>query len=161
VAQLMAALTIQTGARVVQARVDSDGTVTVDDTRFEVTRSGPGLWAVRLGDRTWQVAVAGPPDRRWVAIAGQVAVVEVEKSGAPVRRPRSAGTEGMVAPMPATVVAVNVEAGRAVSRGEVVLVLEAMKMELPVRATRDGVIKSVRCSPGELVQPGVPLVEFE
>jgi biotin carboxyl carrier protein len=41
-----------------------------------------------------------------------------------------------------------------------VLVLEAMKMELPIRAPADGRVVSVSCTPGELVQPGVPLVEI-
>jgi biotin carboxyl carrier protein len=43
----------------------------------------------------------------------------------------------------------------------VLVVLEAMKMELPLKAPRDGSVKSVRCAPGELVQPGAPLIEIE
>ena len=39
--------------------------------------------------------------------------------------------------------------------------LEAMKMELPIKAPRDGSVKSIACQPGELVQPGVPLLELE
>jgi biotin carboxyl carrier protein len=36
-----------------------------------------------------------------------------------------------------------------------------MKMELPVRAPRDGKVKAVHCQAGQLVQPGVPLVDLE
>jgi 3-methylcrotonyl-CoA carboxylase alpha subunit len=39
-------------------------------------------------------------------------------------------------------------------------VLEAMKMELPIRAPREGIIAAVHCEPGELVQPGVALVDL-
>jgi biotin carboxyl carrier protein len=39
--------------------------------------------------------------------------------------------------------------------------LEAMKMEMPIRAPRDGTVTFIRCKPAELVQAGVPLVEFE
>jgi biotin carboxyl carrier protein len=39
--------------------------------------------------------------------------------------------------------------------------LEAMKMELPIRAARAGRVKALACREGELVQPGVPLVEME
>jgi 3-methylcrotonyl-CoA carboxylase alpha subunit len=63
--------------------------------------------------------------------------------------------------MPATVVAVLVEPGARVQKGDTLLMLEAMKMELPIRAARDGVVRAIRCKPGELVQPGVDLVELE
>ena len=48
----------------------------------------------------------------------------------------------------------------AVRRGDVLVMLEAMKMELPLRAPHDGVVRAVRCAPGDLVQPGAPLVEL-
>jgi 3-methylcrotonyl-CoA carboxylase alpha subunit len=63
--------------------------------------------------------------------------------------------------MPATVAAINVSAGQNVKAGDVLVVLEAMKMELAVTAPRDGRIRDISCRLGELVQPGVPLVELE
>jgi 3-methylcrotonyl-CoA carboxylase alpha subunit len=160
-AELMAALTIRDGERRVEVRVEADGAVSVGDARFDVTPAGPGLWTVRHEGHTWQVAVAGPPHRRWVTVDGQVAVLDVETMGGRRRRSRASAADAMMAPMPATVASVNVGAGQTVTQGEVVLVLEAMKMELPVRAPRDGVVRAVRCTPGELVQPGAPLVEFD
>ena len=65
-----------------------------------------------------------------------------------------------MAPMPATVIKVQVAAGDAVKKGDVVVLLEAMKMELPLRAEADGTVKRVLCKAGELVQPDVPLIEF-
>jgi biotin carboxyl carrier protein len=41
------------------------------------------------------------------------------------------------------------------------VMLEAMKMELPIKAPRDGIVKAIACRPGELVQPAVPLLELE
>ena len=64
----------------------------------------------------------------------------------------------LAAPMPATVVATPTERGQAVRAGDVLVVLEAMKMELTIRAPRDGVVDALRCRRGDLVQPGVPLV---
>jgi biotin carboxyl carrier protein len=63
--------------------------------------------------------------------------------------------------MPATVVSINTAPGRAVNEGDTVIVLEAMKMELPIKAPRSGVVKAVHCAKGELVQPGVNLLELE
>ena len=62
------------------------------------------------------------------------------------------------APMPATVVATRAEPGQSVRTGDVLVVLEAMKMELTIRAPGDGVVDAVHCRQGDLVQPGVPLV---
>ena len=47
------------------------------------------------------------------------------------------------------------------TEGETVIVLEAMKMELPIKAPRSGVVKAVHCAKGDLVQPGVNLLELE
>jgi biotin carboxyl carrier protein len=77
------------------------------------------------------------------------------------RKRRSAGPGDLGAPMPATVVKVLAEPGARVTKGDTLVMLEAMKMELPVRAPRDGVVRAIRCQPGELVQPGVDLVELE
>jgi len=63
--------------------------------------------------------------------------------------------------MPATVIGVNVRPGDHVTSGAVLIVLEAMKMELPVRAPSDGTVVSVNCRAGDLVQAGVPLIELQ
>ena len=66
-----------------------------------------------------------------------------------------------MSPMPATVVAINTAPGQPVSEGDTLIVLEAMKMELPIKAPRSGVVKTVNCAKGELVQPGVNLLELD
>jgi len=107
-------------------------------------------WAVDAGDL------------RWVFLDGDVHLVEVD---AP-RRARMPGAggpgpEALSAPMPATVVKVLAAAGQIVARGDVLVLLEAMKMELPLRAPHDAVVRAVRCAAGDLVQAGVALVELE
>lgn len=68
--------------------------------------------------------------------------------------------EGAVirAPLPGMVVAVKVEVGQKVSPGDVVLVLEAMKMENDITATGGGVVKQVMVSKGTAVSLGDPLL---
>jgi biotin carboxyl carrier protein len=63
--------------------------------------------------------------------------------------------------MPATVIAVNVAPGQEVADGDVLVLLEAMKMELPIKAPHAGRVKSIACREGELVSAGVPLLELE
>jgi biotin carboxyl carrier protein len=63
--------------------------------------------------------------------------------------------------MPATVIEIKVAPGDRVSRGDILILLEAMKMELPVRAPGDGLVAAVHCRPGQLVQPDTILIELE
>jgi len=95
----------------------------------------------------------------WVFFEGRVYVVG--PAGAHDGRARHHDEAALAAPMPATVVAINVSAGQDVKAGDVLVVLEAMKMELAVTAPHDGRVRNIACRVGELVQPGVPLVEFE
>ena len=55
---------------------------------------------------------------------------------------------------------ISVTPGDRVARGDTLIVLEAMKMELPLKAPVDGVIAAIACQVGDLVQPGIPLVEL-
>jgi urea carboxylase len=56
---------------------------------------------------------------------------------------------------------VLVKPGDRIAKGQTAVLLEAMKMEWPLKASDDGVVAKVNCREGELVQPDVPLVEFE
>lgn len=67
---------------------------------------------------------------------------------------------GAIAPMHGIVVALQVEAGQHVNKGQPLLVLEAMKMEHVLRADRDGMIEALQCRQGEQVSQGAMLVRF-
>ena len=67
----------------------------------------------------------------------------------------------LLAPMPGTVVAVKVEAGREVVAGDVVLVLEAMKMQHTVTAPHDGTVTEINVEPGAQVAAGEVLAVVE
>jgi biotin carboxyl carrier protein len=126
-----------------------------------VTPLGNGAYRVTNGTRSRIAYAAGPADARWVFIDGRVYVIDAAPRGMPRRKKRSDDHGALAAPMPATVVTVNVEPGQRVAKGDVLIMLEAMKMELPVKAPRDGTVKAIACRQGELVQPGIPLLELE
>jgi 3-methylcrotonyl-CoA carboxylase alpha subunit len=77
------------------------------------------------------------------------------------RSVRSADEAALEAPMPGTCREVFVAPGASVSKGQRLVLIEAMKMEHEIRSPRDGVVKSVSAKKGEPVAPGSPLVELE
>lgn len=94
-------------------------------------------------------SVAGP--------AGQVDLDEVARLG---ETAPEAPEGACVAPLPGLVVAVTVEEGAPVARGEVVAVLEAMKLEHRITAPVTGQVAMVLVAPGEQVGPGQVLVQL-
>ena len=85
------------------------------------------------------------------------------KAAAPKAAPKAAapaGAQGAVkvnAPMPGKILKVNVNAGTAVKKGDVLLVLEAMKMENEIVAPQDGTIASINVATGDSVEAGATL----
>ena len=77
---------------------------------------------------------------------------------APAPAPVVAGGESVNAPMPGNIVKINVKAGDAVKAGDVLVVLEAMKMENEIMAPRDGTVAQVVTQKGAKVETGSPLV---
>jgi 3-methylcrotonyl-CoA carboxylase alpha subunit len=153
-----------------QAAVASDGIVHVGpgpgapagvwDGAFRVAPSAHGAWRVTdPSGATRLVHVAASRGGHWVHVDGDVFWIEAGPAERPGEQP-SGASGGLSAPMPATVLSIVAREGSHVAAGDVVLVLEAMKMELPVRAPHAGTIKAIRCSEGDLVQPGVPLAEI-
>jgi propionyl-CoA carboxylase alpha chain len=143
--------------------------------RYQSRRDGS--FAVSIGETQGRATVHGVAgDRIDVAVAGHRANYEVVRSGSTVlvagpevavelveldRFPER-GTEGpsggLVAPMPGKVLAVHVHAGEAVSGGQLLVVLEAMKMEHHIIAPADGTVTDVRVSAGEQVDNGALLL---
>jgi len=150
------------GDRAIAAVRLADGRIEVEGHAgpFTVERDRDGDYLVSDGARHWRVAVAGPVGARLVAVAGTHAMLDIEAEGDTRRPVRKTRHGEAVAPMPATVVGILVVPDQHVEPGDIVLKLEAMKMELPVRAPRAGTVRTIRCQVGDLVQPGTVLVDI-
>ncbi len=73
---------------------------------------------------------------------------------APAPAPAAAAGQQITAPMPGTILSVNVQQGAAVKKGDILVVLEAMKMENEILAPRDGTVAQVAVSKGSTVETG-------
>lgn len=102
-----------------------------------------------------------------VNVNGTVFEVEIEEmtgapaapeaAPAPAAPAAPAGGEKITAPMPGTILAVNVANGSAVKKGDVLMILEAMKMENEIMAPCDGAVTSVAVTKGASVESGTLL----
>ena len=135
--EVIDATTLRINGREIQVRKDRDNAVRVG------TQTA---WTVRNGEA------------RWVFFDGRT--YELIEARAASRRRTRGHHDALSAPMPATVRRLAVKPGDRVNAGDVLIVLEAMKMELPVRAAHAGTVHAIACREGELVQPGVPLIEL-
>ena len=106
------------------------------------------------------VATVGAGDTR-VTDSPDAAIPNAAPAGGGPGTPGIADRDALCAPMPATVTAILVDPGSAVAAGDTLVRLEAMKMELAIRAPTAGSVRSVDCRVGELVQPGRPLVTLD
>ena len=106
-----------------------------------------------------------------ITVNGTAYDVTVEESGAgaqsaPSSAPKAAapaGGEGAVkvnAPMPGKILSVKVSAGQAVKKGDVLMILEAMKMENEVVAPQDGTVAGVNVAAGDSVEAGAVLASL-
>ena len=125
-----------------------------------MTPLGDGWYLVDDEGHRRRVAVASDGGATWIFVDGDVVRIEHESKVTTPGRARGRGGAEVMSPMPATVVAINATPGQHVIEGDTIIVLEAMKMELPIKAPRSGVVKAVHCAKGDLVQPGVNLVEL-
>ena len=104
---------------------------------------------------------------RWIAVGDAVHVFGPDGASVLSAVPRfpvieaDAASGGLVAPMPGRVVSVAVSVGDTVTKGQILVVLEAMKMEQSLTAPTDGVIADVRCVAGDLVEAGLALIVLE
>ena len=119
-------------------------------------------------------AVAQGPETYTVKLNGKAYVVEVAEGGdiadvqqqgeAPVSAPAAAAPapsgEAINAPLAGNIFKVNVKPGDTVASGDVVIILEAMKMETEVRASSGGTVSAVKVSEGDSVSVGDALIEL-
>jgi len=158
---MAATLRITIGGQDFLATVDQR-TVTIDGVEgtWTTTTRADGRWSVSNGETSATGAALTTPAGTWVGLDGTVALAQVDSASARPRA-RTSDADALRPPMSATVVRIHVAVGATVAEGDPLIVLEAMKMELPIRAPRAGVVTAIHCREGELVMPTTVLVDLE
>jgi acetyl-CoA/propionyl-CoA carboxylase, biotin carboxylase, biotin carboxyl carrier protein len=139
-----------------------DGEPVTARAEFRPARLADGTDLVLIqGGRTVRFAYAADGETMWLGRDGHAWAV-AEAAPAALRGTRTAAADGTVrSPMPGTVVAVHVAVGEAVSAGQPVLVVEAMKMEHTVTAPLDGTVTELTAKAGQQVRMDEPLAVIE
>ncbi|MGR5118711.1 sodium-extruding oxaloacetate decarboxylase subunit alpha [Vibrio astriarenae] len=115
------------------------------------------------GIETYSVKVDGQVYDVEVGPQGQLTSVAPSTASAPAAAPAAqpaANAEAVPAPLAGNIFKVNVQAGAQVAEGDVLLILEAMKMETEVRAARGGVVQDLHVKEGDSVTVGAPLLSL-
>jgi biotin carboxyl carrier protein len=157
--------------------------ITFDSQTLDLTPSGSGksyhatlgeetvnVEVVRVEEGTLTLLVDGEPvaayvssdgAKRWVTINGQTLVLTKSTAGAKRKGSGQDHASELAAPMPGVVRSVSVQEGESVSKGQTLLVLEAMKMEIRIQARSDGIVKKLFVKQGQTVEREQVLVEVE
>ena len=121
-----------------------------------IVQAADGRIEVEIDGLLSTLSVTSDGLSHWVqSAAGEVQLVELPRFPEPERE-QVAG--GYSAPMPGKIVAVNVEPGQRVSAGQVLIILEAMKMEHLITCTEEGIVEQVRVTAGAQVEAGQVLL---
>ncbi len=130
------------------------------DHRFEAEVTREGFWlTVRSGKVVTRCAAARGRRQLWVSCEGRTYVLDEDHPESAAKA--AASTDELRAPMTGRVVLVTAEKGALVKEGDLLVTIEAMKMEFRLTAPEDGVVSEVRTRAGERVELGDLLVTLE
>ncbi len=119
--------------------------------RLEILDAGNGRLDLLVDGRRLSSYISSDGANRWVTVDGRTFLLRKSSTAS---RPAAShdGSSDLTAPMPGQVRALNVNAGDAVIKGQVLMVLEAMKMEIRLHAPFDGTVSAVEASLGQTVE---------
>ena len=154
--------------------------INFDSTTFDITPTGKSYRAT-MGDKTVEVEILGTQDgqltllidservtayvssdnaKRWITINGRTYLF-TKQSGSRKSGAKHDHSGELTAPMPGQVRAVNVNEGDAVTKGQTLMILEAMKMEIRIQSPGDGTVKKLLMKQGDTVEREQTLIEIE
>ena len=168
----MAKIIFNNAEREVEVNPSGEFNGVIGDQSFDgdLIQLGPNQWHLIQNNRSYRIEVVRfEPDEKefslminGVTISGEIKDkydLLLQKMG--LSNLMAAAVNEVKAPMPGLVLDIITEEGAEVSKGDSLLVLEAMKMENVLKSPTDGVVKSISVKPGEAVEKNQVLIEFE
>ncbi|CAG0993378.1 partial biotin carboxyl carrier protein, partial [Anaerolineae bacterium] len=125
----------------------------------QVLRAENGRMDLLIDGQRVTAYVSSDLAKRWVTVDGRTSVLTKTSGAKQGVRHDYAG--GLIAPMPGQVRSVSVGVGDVVKKGQTLLTMEAMKMEIRIQALKDGVVKAMYVSQGQTVEREQILIEME
>lgn len=132
--------------------------------QWKVIDWNPPLLTLEVEGEVRSVVLSGSTHKAqvgWQGRAFAIGIRRTESNQTESNRTDPAASGDLSAPMPGTVIEVKVTVGEQVSAGQVLVVLEAMKMEMAIRSPRAGSIRSISVTRGDPVVAGSMLVELD
>ncbi len=137
-------------------------TAEAEESTVEVLHYGDGRFRALMDSQPVEAGISSDALEILVSLRGETyALRKLTPPAVDEAGPGADAAASLTAPMPGTVVKVLVEEGQEVEEGQLLLVIEAMKMEQPVAAPHDGTVRSLPFDEGSLVPGGAVLVEVQ
>jgi acetyl/propionyl-CoA carboxylase alpha subunit len=127
---------------------------------IEIVHAESGKLDLLIDGKHIKAYISSDGAKRWVTINGRTFMF-TKSSGAKRSGAGHDHASELAAPMPGQVRSVNVKEGDSVSKGQTLLVLEAMKMEIRIQAPRDGRVKTLHVKQGQTVEREQVLIELD
>ena len=136
--------------------------ITCDNTEYKVEAEEirPGQIKIKLGDRIIKAIITEGETEKYIFTNGNVyKVKEVELTGR--KKPKKQKQEDLSSPISGKVVKVKIKKGNFVKKDDILMVIEAMKMEYLIRAPYNGIVKKVNFNENDQIEIGEYTVELE
>ena len=136
--------------------------ITYDNTeyRVEAEEIKPGHLKIKLGDRILKSVITEGEKEKYVFVDGDVFYVKnIELTGTKKTKKKEEGS--LNSPISGKVVKLEVKIGDKVNKGDVLMVIEAMKMEYLIRAPNDGIITKINFNENDQIEIGQITVEMK
>lgn len=139
----------------------SEYSIAYDGKNYEVSASEikPGYLNIKLDDQLIKCVISNDKEKRFVFLDGDI--FQIKRMQPTARKLEKKEEKELASPISGKVVSVKVEEGSIVKKGDVLMVIEAMKMEYPIKAPHDGIIKKINFKINDQIEMGATPLYIE